>query len=119
MLNPYRMKALEGLLDYISGLQGGDLKELMMNQEKSETPEDEAKEGPLVQALEDKMGTEMHDQGKPKGIAIEKVSIMGKPKPGMEAGKPMPDEEEVGEPKEDGMNATDDELEELYNKFRR
>jgi hypothetical protein len=34
-------------------------------------------ESPEEQALEDAVGAEMH--GKPKGISVEKVSVMGKP----------------------------------------
>lgn len=113
-MNPYRLKALEGLLDYLSGLQGGDLKSLMDGSQKpmEGDPMEESMESPKDEMMEDKMGMD-----KPKGIAMEKVSILGaKPKmPG------MPDEMESGPemPQEKGPGATDDELEELYNKFRK
>jgi hypothetical protein len=114
-MNPYRLKALEGLLDYLSGLQGGDLKSLMDGSQKpmEGDPMEESMESPKDEMLEDKMGMD----GKPKGISVEKVAIMGeKPKlPG------MPEEMEPGKemPEESGPGATDDELEELYNKFRK
>lgn len=111
-MNPFKLKALEGILNHIAGLQGGDLKDLMMKKEMDETPSDEAKEGPLEQALEDKPENEM---GKPKGIAIEKVSIMGK-KPGMDSD--VEDVAKGSEPDHDS-DMSDDELAELYNKFRR
>lgn len=106
-MNPYRLKALEGLLDYLSGLQGGDLKSLMDGSQKpmEGDPIEESMESPKDEMMEDKMGMD----GKPKGIAVEKVSLLGKPEvPG------MPDMN-----KEEGPGATDDELDELYNKFRK
>ncbi len=97
MMNPYRMKALEGLLDYLSGLQGADLKSLL----------DESQKPTEGLPLEEEDPTTL--DGTPKGLAIEKVSILGKPKVDdpMSAPPEMPEE----------MNATDDELDELYKKF--
>lgn len=123
-MNAHRLKALEGLLDYISGLQGNDLKSALdetlaekMNPMKDMAAH-EAMESPEQEMIEEAaLGEEEMEFGKkPKGISVQKVSVMGIPKSkdGM-----MEDEMEEGmENKEDELaEATDDELEELYKKF--
>ncbi len=67
-MNSLKMKLLDELMNHLSGMQGMDLKKLMDSEKDSG-----AGVGP-----EDPMADEMGD--KPKGLAIEKVSVMGKPK---------------------------------------
>ncbi len=107
MMNQYRLKALEGLLDYLSGVQGGDLKSLM-DEPESPMPMDPMA-SPDKDIMEDGMGED------PKGIAIEKVSVMGKPGGVDDA---LPEDPNEIQAKGD-MGASDDELDELYKKFRR
>lgn len=95
--------------------QGMDLKS-MMDQERNETPMQEAMESPEQQQMEDKLGIEKHN---PKGIAIEKVSIIGK-KPGeMDENGPTPENGDVGveEPESGEREMSDDELKELLSQL--
>jgi len=113
-MNPYRLKALEGLLDYLSGMQGSDLKSMLDQPEQSETPEMEASESPEMEAIEKEGPMDgMFDKG--KGISVEKVSVMGKPEGDQAMAEQDAPEMDVAK----GSDASDDELEELYNKFKR
>lgn len=106
-MNPHRLKALEGLLDYLTGMQGGDLKALL---DESKNP----MEGDPSMSMDMDDAPEM-EVGKPKGISIEKVELMKKPM-GEES---MMDEMEDNAPEiPEETEASDDELEELYKKFR-
>lgn len=89
-MNSYRMKALEQLLDYISGMQGSDLKSLMESQSDIESPGMELSE-------EDAPQIEVTDPI-PKGMDGEEVIIQE---------SSMPDDMQ------------DDEMEELYRMFRK
>lgn len=93
MLNPMKMKLLDELLEYLSDSQGNDLKSLAA----PKAPDPLESPDPL-----EKLG-----EHPPKGVAIEKISVMGKPKDG------MPGEEgEADEP-------NDDELQEILKKIGR
>lgn len=120
------IKGLEDLQTHLSDSQGMDLKsrlDEMRNPIKKENPlsgmneeEDEEKD-PL-----DASKGGLLESSKPKGVAIEKISVMAKPKSyddkvndaisktddRKDAGKLMPGEEEM----------TDDELEELLKRFK-
>ena len=106
MMDQRALKIIEELLKHISDSEGMDLKNLMSKPE----------EKPEMENVEDVVGKEgmeepEEDEMKPKGIAVEKVSIMGKPKM---------NEEMLGEKKEESMDEpTDDELEELLAKLKR
>lgn len=115
MMNPLKLKVLEELLGHLSGSQGMDLKALL--DEMKETPKEEAMESPLQQAKEESEGTEMHEpSGKPKGIAIEKVSLLSKPKSfDDKANEAM--NEAVPEKKGNDEEMTDNELEELLKQY--
>lgn len=95
-MNPMKMKILDDLLEYLAMKQGSDLKGLM----------DEENKPPEMEMME----------GEPKGIEIEKVSVMGK-EPGdydEKANEAM----ETAVPEVNSDEPTDDELEELMMKLR-
>lgn len=116
------IKSLEDIRDHLSASQGHDLKSLL---DSSRKPAD----SPISDLMKPK--DEMDDSelgAKPKGIAIEKVSLLAKPKQGyddkvneaiaeqsrkpgddMDLSKKLPGEEEM----------TDDELEELLKRFKK
>ncbi len=95
-MNGLKLKLLGELLDHLSQSQGGDLKSLM--DEEAKPPEEEV--SPL-------------EEGKPKGIEVAKVSVLGKPKSfDDQAGEAM---DQAVPPKED--EPTDEELEELLRKL--
>jgi hypothetical protein len=103
------IKGLEELQEHLSISQGSDLKSLL---DKSKNP------------IEPEIEEELGEDGKPKGIAIEKVSIMGKPKNHDdkvgEAIAEMGDEKDKkGMLSDDEEEMTDEELEELSRKFAR
>lgn len=112
-MNAMKLKLLEELLTHLTSSQGNDLKSLL-----------DAKKPEMAE-----MPEEMDEDGKPKGIAIEKVSVMGKPKQSFDdkasdaiAGfnkKPMEDESDEGMLEsmggENEMN--DEELEALLKKY--
>lgn len=108
-MNPMKMKLIEELMSHLDSSQGGDLKSMMdMDKNKAGVGAD-----PLGEE------EEMDEMGKPKGIMVKKVSIMGK-KPEMEEGSlgkmghEMNDVAGVGESPEEEMS--DDELSELLKK---
>lgn len=117
-MNTLKVKLLEELLSHLSSSQGMDLKSLLDQSKKPPmmegSPEEEALESPKDEMMED---------GKPKGLSIEKVSVLGK-KPGTPGMDDMPDKSGgVGVEKAgmDGMGGddpemSDDELEELLKK---
>lgn len=124
-MNPLKIKLLSEMLSHLDGSQGMDLKS-MMDQEKNETPMDEAMESPDKLALGDKLGLDKLDKpedpmmGKPKGISIEKLSLMGDKKPMMDGGGVGPQ----GMMDDKGMDSkgmddemSDDELEELLKRL--
>lgn len=102
-MNPLKAKLLTDLIEHLSSSQGGDLKS-MLDESKKPNPLTESEEDPL----------------KPKGIEIEKVSVLGKPKPEIED---MVKEKSPGmfpdpvEEKEAEM--TDEEMKELIEKYLR
>lgn len=120
-MNPIKMKLLDELLGHLNSSQGKDLKDLidqMKMKEMKEKPMDEAMESPEEQMMEDKLGTEMH--AKPKGISVEKVSIMGKPKMDSNEKEDMAIDdapESMPGKMSDHEEMSDDELEELLKKL--
>jgi hypothetical protein len=88
------IRVLEEILEHLKSSQGDDLKSRLDDSRKPMLPEESSEE----EALEQPQEEEIEDQlGKPKGIEVEKVGILGKPS-----------EEEP----------SDDELEELLKKLR-
>lgn len=142
-MNGLKIKLLDELMEHMRGRQGGGLKGLLDQSKKSMdplggalgegSPLEEKSESPSEEAMEDKMG--MGD--KPKGISIEKVSVMGKPKiPGISMGRhhriaapgpkdgdlqSMIDKKTGGgmgvDPSHDGSEMSDDELKQLMSKY--
>jgi|SRR6478609_5139084 len=102
-MDPLKLKLINELMDHISTSQGGDLKSMLdeakMAKEKPMNPLDEAT--------------------KPKGLAIEKVSVLSKPKPEIEdlQKKPSPFGDSTASDSEPEMS--DDELKELLAKYLR
>ncbi len=105
-MNQLKIKLLEEAMDHLSRLQASDLKSKVDEMKQESMPSDVgAEEMPM-----DDMGMK-----KPKGLSIQKVEVMGKPKvtgsDEMEAmsadGDDMSGDEEM----------TDDELDELLNKL--
>lgn len=99
-MNSMKMKVLEEILSHLDDSQGGDLKSLM--DMPAESPE-----GAIA-------GADSSEEipGKPQGMSVEKVSVMGGEKdPSMDdmadSGVPA----DAGMPKEDDMS--DEELEEM------
>ncbi len=102
------IKLLEEAISHLSNSQANELKELL---DRSRAPMEDAMDASKLMPGEEELG-----EGKPKGISVEKVSILGK-KPSMddkveEAMKPEMDAKMV--PGEEEM--TDDELDELLKK---
>jgi hypothetical protein len=98
------VERLNETLSHLDESQGHDLKSLLEkeNMPKMEegSPEEEASESP---------DEAMSEGDKPKGLSIEKVEVLGKPKAGMsedESNDKLPGEEEM----------SDDELNELLKK---
>lgn len=85
-MNGLKIKLLDELMHHMKGSQGMDLKSML---DKSKmpmegSPMEERAESPAMESMEDHSG--MGDM--PKGMSIEKVSVMGKPKiPGISMGK--------------------------------
>jgi len=105
MKSMIKKELFDELLSHLEGSQGNDLKSLLAQMEAKEKPGMEESESPEMQALEDASGVEEHDEmGKPKGIAIEKISV-GKPDELAEAAEGDQDE------------MSDDELSELLKKY--
>jgi hypothetical protein len=120
-MDALKMKLIEEILDHLSDSQGGDLKSLLDDSKKASMP-----------SMPDE---EMEPDGKPKGISIEKVSVMGK-KPSIDeiaSGKDGSDmEEKMESPSEkeaemkdpmmeakegDEPEMSDDELEEMLKSY--
>lgn len=98
MFHPHKMKALQGILDHMATLMGHDLKAPMdMPMDKHHPPHD-------GNPLDPKIGIE-HDLKKPE------------PEKGIESMAKKEDSHEP--PKEVDVGASDDEMDELYKKFRR
>ena len=121
-MNPLRLKILDQILSHMDSSQGGELKRLL-----------EEKKNPLATSPDKSSDTlpELPDElkdlkEKPKGIQVEKVSVIAKPKNSavddkvddaiaeseaekdpLKKSKLLPGEEEM----------TDDELEELVGKY--
>jgi hypothetical protein len=115
-MNAMKLKILNELIDHLSASQGGDLKS-MLDESKKPNPLASG-DGDDEEGLKDKFGNPI----KPKGIAIEKISVMGKPKPDISdiVNKKAPGmfpEEPEGADDEKEMN--DDELKELIAKYLR
>ena len=93
-MNAYKLKAIADILEKVKAIQGSRFKSKL---DESRMPQEEQA------GIEDPVeGMDEMSEGKPKGIAIEKVEIMGKPKG------------EMGEEMEDSsLEPTDEELEEL------
>lgn len=114
-MNPLKLKLVEELMHHLGGSQGREFKGMLdaSKMPKEGSPLEEALESPKEEALED---------GKPKGISVEKVSIMGKP---AKAAHMMGGDEKMAPPAEmtpkDGGQAedemSDDELRELLSKL--
>lgn len=104
MSNARIIKLLDELKSHLEMSQGGDLKSLL-----DQSKMDDAKVG-VENPMEDSLET---DALKPKGLSIEKVEVMGKPKLDEELSEQedpkslMPGEEEM----------TPEELEELLKKL--
>lgn len=117
-MNPLKIKLLTELMGHMDSSQGKDLKALK-DAEMMEKPEDEALESPEKQAIEDELGIEAHD--KPKGVAIEKVSLMAKPKGDelMDMIRNKTGDLGMGEEEVEGGDEemSDDELKELLSKL--
>lgn len=111
-----KMQIIDEILDFLQNSQGSELKKALMAHEMKEKPGMEASESPAMQAMEDSMGTEMH--GKPGGIAVEKLSVMSKPKGDMMDQVAM-DDSGMGAPANAGAEdeMSDDELKELLGKL--
>src|SRR4051812_21511193 len=96
---------LNETLSHLDDSQADDLKSLL---DKSKAPE--LKEGSPEEEASESPDEEMAEDGKPKGLSIEKVEVLGKPKNGLDdAGsddQKLPGEEEM----------SDDELNELLKK---
>lgn len=108
-------KLLNEILEHLSKSQGMDLKGLM---DEERMP----KKNPLASGEDMAMEDDMMPDGKPKGISVEKVSLMAKPKDPM---MKDPMEATSDESMDDAMKAeampgeeemSDDELEELLRK---
>lgn len=106
-MNPMKLKILEELLSHMDSSSGMDLKSLL---DESKKP---AEASPLEESGESPQA-EMDEEGKPKGIAIEKVSVLGK-KPG-EMDDPMGKPGGVGVEDEDDKPSPD-ELKYLLSKM--
>lgn len=115
-MNPMKLKLIEELLSHLSDSQGSDLKSMLDESKKPMMEEDEESEG-----LPHEMA-----EAKPKGLKIESIEVMKKPKRFDDQAneaiaeiskKPeMPMEEEASSlPGEEEMS--DDELSELLKKY--
>src|SRR4051812_25043644 len=72
-MDPMKLKLIDELMSHLSGMQASDLKGLV-DQAKM------AKEGSPMEEMSESPADEMaEDSGKPKGLSVEKVSVMGKP----------------------------------------
>jgi hypothetical protein len=97
------VERLNETLSHLDGSQADDLKSMLDSSKMPEgSPEEEASESPME---------EMKEDGKPKGLSIEKVEVLGKPNHGVgaddsESSEKLPGEEEM----------SDDELNELLKK---
>lgn len=136
-MNPLKLKLLEELMEHMKSREAGGLKGML---EASKAPPEgtsmeEKMESPEEEALEEAMGE--GDKDKPKGIEIEKVSLMAKPKiPGISMGKhrtmfPGPKDGDLQalidkktgkgmdheSPSEEDSEMTDEELKELMSKY--
>lgn len=118
-MDPRTLQILSDILKHLDNSQGMGLKSLLDNESK-ETPADEASESPDQEALEQKLGLDDKDDEdkspmdsmpgmKPKGLSVEKVSVMGKD-PKLAA---MGGDDSGG----DDQEMSDDELEELIKKL--
>jgi hypothetical protein len=97
-------KILEEILDHLNGSQGMDLKKII----------DESK---MKSSMEDGMKRKEGEYGNPKGLEIEKVSILGNPEKGIDISN------NGSKIMKDGINGynedeemTDEELEELLRR---
>ncbi len=136
-MNAMKMKLIEEILSHMDNSQGMDLKGLMdeAHKPKEGSPLEEALESPEEGAMEG---------DKPKGLSVEKVSILGKPDddvasnekdktehtfpgggtlgtrigyPGSPKPKPMPKTTAMADPSGEHEEMSDDELKELLNKY--
>lgn len=140
-MHALKVKLLDELIHHMKGREGGGLKSLLDESKKPSassllsegSPLEEKMESPAEEAHEDSLGL----GDKPKGISIEKVSVMGKPKiPGISMGKhhriaaPGPKDGDIqalmdkksgggvgAEPSEGDSEMSDDELKELLSKY--
>lgn len=125
-----KLKILEQLLSHLSGSQGMDLKAML---DESKMP----KEG--MDKMDDMANSDSPDEmdamGKPKGLKVESVEIMGKPKGmGMDKSNPLASGDKPEMMDKMGMDKmgmkdsstsdsssdpemTDEEFEELLKKF--
>lgn len=110
-MDPLKLKKqlLDEVLEHLAGSQGKDLKSLLDEDRNPKppiegSPEEEALENPSDEAAED---------GKPKGIAIEKVKVMGKPTSFNDDAKDALDAKGLSGDQE----ISDSELEELLKKY--
>lgn len=96
-MDAMKLQLLEEILEHLSSSQGNDLKSLL----------DESKKPPM----------EMGMDGKPKGLEVEKVSVMGRPDmdPDEKMKMDMDSSDVSQDPGEEDM--TDDELQELLGKY--
>jgi hypothetical protein len=110
-MNSLKVKLLDQLMSHLTDSQGRDLKELL-DQSKMPmegSPLEEAMDGPKEALLKG---------DKPKGISIEKVEVLGKPKDPTQgqfdekADQAIQDATSAGE-----EEMSDDELEELLSQY--
>lgn len=114
-----KQKILDEIMEHIGSSQGNDLKSLL---DQSKMPQ----EDPMAK-MGDPMdkGDEMDEMGKPKGLSVEKVSVLGKPddsKMNPLSGQSDDISDELTKPddmsmKGDDDELSDDELEELLKKL--
>lgn len=117
-----KQKILDEIMEHIGSSQGNDLKSLL---DKSKMPQDMMEGSPKEEAMESPMDEKAEMMGKPKGLSVEKVSIMGKPedsKMNPLSGKSDDLADELTKPddmsmKGDDDELSDDELEELLKKL--
>jgi hypothetical protein len=109
-MNSMKLKLLEEILGHLSDSQANDLKSLL--DESKNPPID-----PLKKMAPEKEG-DMDDKGKPKGISIEKVELMGKPRAQLDD---LGDRDDMEDDLKDDLptnedDMTDDELRELIER---
>jgi hypothetical protein len=95
------VERLNEALSHLDDSQAGDLKSMLDDSKKPSmiegSQDEEGSESPSDEAMED---------GKPKGLSIEKIDVLGKPGVGDSSDSKLPGEDEM----------SDDELNELLKK---